>query len=222
MHVGGWRDATGRLHTLRHDGPEHVAAIAPTRSGKGVGLVVPTLLTWPASLVVNDQKGELWNLTAGWRAREADTIVLRFDPGAAEGSAHFNPLEEIRLATPHEVGDVQNLVTILVDPEGKGLIDHWAKTSHAFLTGAILHVLYAAREKGRAGTLPDVALALSDPNRPIDGLYRDMLIFAAGHAPILGRQALYFQDAELAARARLAPPRPRRRPAFRLILREAS
>ena len=31
---------------LRHDGPEHVMAFAPTRSGKGVGLVVPTLLSW--------------------------------------------------------------------------------------------------------------------------------------------------------------------------------
>ncbi len=50
----------------------------------------------------------------------------------------------------------------------------------------------------------------------------DMLIFAAGHAPILGTQALYFQDAELAVRARLAPPEPRRRPAFKLILKEAS
>src|ERR1700722_11527669 len=58
--VGGWTDPkTDYLHYLRHDGPEHVAALAPTRSGKGVGLVVPTALTWPASMVVNDMKGEL-------------------------------------------------------------------------------------------------------------------------------------------------------------------
>ena len=63
VYVGGWRDERGRLHYLRHNGPEHVAAIAPTRSGKGVGLVVPTLLSWPHSLVVNDQKAELWHLT---------------------------------------------------------------------------------------------------------------------------------------------------------------
>jgi type IV secretion system protein VirD4 len=131
--------------------------------------------------VVNDQKGELWNLTSGWRARAAGNQVLRFDPGAAEGSTRFNPLDEIRLGTIHEVGDVQNLVTILVDPEGKGLIAHWAKTSHAFLTGAILHVLYTAREKGGRGTLPDVAVALSDPDRPIDGLPRHA-------AELLGRR----------------------------------
>ena len=55
------------------DGPEHIAAIAPTRSGKGVGLVVPTLLSWPHSVVVNDQKGELWNLTSAWRRKRPAT-----------------------------------------------------------------------------------------------------------------------------------------------------
>ncbi|WP_256754900.1 type IV secretory system conjugative DNA transfer family protein, partial [Mesorhizobium sp. Mes31] len=45
---------------LRHDGPEHVLCFAPTRSGKGVGLVVPSLLTWPSSAVVHDIKGENW------------------------------------------------------------------------------------------------------------------------------------------------------------------
>ncbi len=175
VYVGGWRDARQRLHYLRHNGPEHVAAIAPTRSGKGVGLVVPTLLSWPHSVVVNDQKGELWNLTAAWRKKEAGNAVMKFDPGAAEGSIGFNPLEEIRLGTIHEVGDVQNLVTILVDPEGKGLVDHWAKTSHAFLIGAVLHVLYKARAQGKTGCLPDVANALSDPDQRIESLYFEMI-----------------------------------------------
>ena len=175
VYVGGWRDGRGRLRYLRHNGPEHIAAIAPTRSGKGVGLVVPTLLSWPHSVVVNDQKAELWNLTAAWRKGEAGNVVMKFDPGAEEGSVSFNPLEEIRLGTLHEVGDVQNLVTILVDPEGKGLVDHWAKTSHAFLTGAILHVLYKKRAEGKVGSLPDVALALSDPDRKVMSLYLEMI-----------------------------------------------
>ena len=64
--LGRWRD-----EYLRHDGPEHVLCFAPTRSGKGVGLVVPTLLTWPGSAIVHDIKGENWALTAGWRARSA-------------------------------------------------------------------------------------------------------------------------------------------------------
>lgn len=175
VYVGAWTDARGRVHYLRHDGPEHVAVVAPTRSGKGVGLVVPTLLSWPESVVVNDQKAELWHLTAGWRRAHADNVVLRFEPTAPEGSAGFNPLGEIRVGTPYEVGDAQNLVTILVDPDGKGLADHWAKTSHAFLTGLVLHLQHRARAAGREATLPDVAFALSDPARPIEALYAEML-----------------------------------------------
>lgn len=59
--VGGYRDKKDQLHYLRHDGPEHVIAIAPTRSGKGVGLVLPTMLTWQHSMLISDIKGELWN-----------------------------------------------------------------------------------------------------------------------------------------------------------------
>ena len=75
--LGRWRG-----DYLRHDGPEHVLCFAPTRSGKGVGLVVPTLLTWPGSAIVHDIKGENWTLTAGWRARFGR--VLLFDPTNAE------------------------------------------------------------------------------------------------------------------------------------------
>lgn len=174
VYVGGWRDPKGRLHYLRHNGPEHIAAIAPTRSGKGVGLVVPTLLSWPHSVVVNDQKAELWAMTSGWRQQVAGNRVLKFDPASPSGSVAFNPLEEVRVGTIHEVGDVQNLVTIIVDPEGKGMSDHWSKTAHAFLTGLIIHLGYIARAQGRSATLPDVVAALSDPNRDVKALYEEM------------------------------------------------
>jgi P-type conjugative transfer protein TrbG len=97
---------------LRHDGPEHVLCFAPTRSGKGVGLVVPTLLTWPHSAIVHDIKGENWELTAGFRARFSR--VLLFDP-TNEASAAYNPLMEVRRGTS-EVRDVQNIADVLVDP----------------------------------------------------------------------------------------------------------
>lgn len=187
VYVGAWQDSAGRFRYLRHNGPEHIAAIAPTRSGKGVGLVIPTLLSWPHSTVVHDMKGELWSLTAGWRQKEAKNKVLKFDPAAESGSCHFNPLEEIRLGTTSEVADVQNLVTIIVDPDGRGLNDHWTKTAHAFLTGVTLHLLYKAKNDNEAriakngnaelttACLYDVAYALSDPKRPITDLYDEML-----------------------------------------------
>ncbi len=141
---------------LRHHGPEHVMAFAPTRSGKGVGLVVPTLLSWPGSTVIHDIKGENWQITAGWRSRFSHCLL--FNPTDAK-SAAYNPLLEVRRGM-HEVRDVQNIADILVDPEGAlERRNHWEKTSHALLVGAILHVLYASEDK----TLRGVANFLSDP-----------------------------------------------------------
>ena len=149
-----------RNRYLRHDGPEHILAVAPTRSGKGVGLVIPTLLTWPGSAVIHDIKGENWALTAGWRARFSDCLL--FDPVSPQ-SVRFNPLLEVRRGLD-EVRDVQNIADILVDPEGaRERRDHWEKTAHALLVGAILHVLYAEEEK----TLARVANFLADPARSI-------------------------------------------------------
>lgn len=155
-------------HYLRHDGPEHVLAFAPTRSGKGVGLVVPTLLSWPHSAVIHDIKGENWQLTAGWRASFSHCLL--FNPTDPK-SAAYNPLLEVRRGA-HEVRDVQNIADILVDPEGAlERRNHWEKTSHALLVGAILHVLYAGEDK----TLRGVANFLSDPACPFEvALYRMM------------------------------------------------
>src|SRR3546814_916691 len=143
---------------LRHDGPEHVMAFAPTRSGKGVGLVIPTLLSWTGSAVIHDIKGENWQLTAGWRSRFSHALL--FNPTDIR-SARYNPLLEVRRGA-HEVRDVQNIADILVDPEGvRERRNHWEKTSHSLLVGAILHILYAEEEK----TLARVATFLSDPQR---------------------------------------------------------
>jgi type IV secretion system protein VirD4 len=160
----------GRWHGayLRHHGPEHVLCFAPTRSGKGVGLVVPTLLTWPGSAIVHDIKGENWGLTAGWRARFGR--VLLFDPTNTQ-SAAYNPLLEVRRGE-WEVRDVQNIADVLVDPEGAlEKRNHWEKTSHSLLVGTILHILYAEKDK----TLASVANFLSDPKRPIETTLRSMM-----------------------------------------------
>ena len=153
---------------LRHDGPEHVMAFAPTRSGKGVGLVIPTLLSWTGSAVIHDIKGENWQLTAGWRSRFSHCLL--FNPTDSR-SARYNPLLEVRRGA-EEVRDVQNIADILVDPEGAlERRNHWEKTSHSLLVGAILHVLYAEEEK----TLARVACLLSDPERSFAATLKVMM-----------------------------------------------
>ncbi len=153
---------------LRHDGAEHVLCFAPTRSGKGVGLVIPSLLTWPGSAIVHDIKGENWDITAGFRSTFSRT--LRFDP-TSQASAAYNPLLEVRRGI-NEVRDVQNIADILVDPEGSlEKRNHWEKTSHALLVGAILHVLYAGANKSLAG----VAAFLSNPDETIENTLGAMM-----------------------------------------------
>ena len=153
---------------IRHDGPEHVMAIAPTRSGKGVGLVIPTLLSWTDSAVIHDIKGENWQLTSGWRSTFSHCLL--FDPTNAQ-SAKYNPLLEVRKGEC-EVRDVQNIADILVDPEGMlERRNHWEKTAHSLLVGAILHILYAERDK----TLARVASFLSDPDRSFEKTLRVMM-----------------------------------------------
>jgi type IV secretion system protein VirD4 len=179
--LGRWRD-----DYLRHDGPEHVLCFAPTRSGKGVGLVIPTLLTWPGSAIVHDIKGENWTLTAGWRARFGRVLI--FDPTNAQ-SAAYNPLLEVRRGE-WEVRDVQNIADVLVDPEGAlEKRNHWEKTSHSLLVGTILHVLYAEPDK----TLAGVANFLSDPKRPIETTLRAMMttphLGEAGVHPVVASAA---------------------------------
>ena len=149
-------------------GPGHVLCFAPTRSGKGVGLVIPTLLSWRHSVLVYDMKKELWHITAGWRRQFS--YCWRFEPSSPT-SLHYNPLFEV----PRGDGDVrqaQNIADILIDPDGtQERRDHWQKTACDLLVGAILHVLYAGPRPSLAGVLE----LLSDPARDHEQILKVMM-----------------------------------------------
>ena len=149
-----------RTRYLRHDGPEHVLCFAPTRSGKGVGLVVPTLLTWSGSCIVHDIKGENWTLTAGFRAKHGR--VLLFDPTNVH-SAAYNPLLEVRQGE-WEVRDVQNIADILVDPEGSlDKRNHWERPAIACLSAR--SCMFSVREGQDAGGRRQLPVRSAPPGR---------------------------------------------------------
>ncbi len=181
VYVGAWQEPKGPLHYLRHNGPEHILAFAPSRSGKGVSLVIPTLLSWPHSAVVFDLKGENWALSAGWRKSEGHA-VLAFDPTDTQGrGVGYNPLEEVRIGTEYEIADAQNIVQQIIDPDGKGLESHWDKTSFMFLVGVVLYTIHHRNhEKSQTpASLADVAETLSS-SAGIDQLYARMKSNAYG------------------------------------------
>lgn len=189
VYIGAWQDKKKNIRYLQHNGPEHIMAFAPTRSGKGVGLVLPTLLSWPHSAVVLDIKGENWELTSGWRQQYAGNKVLKFDPGSADGSSiKFNPLEEIRVGTEYEVADVQNLAIMLMDTDGEGLDDFWKQSGFSFLVGLILHTIYKVRNE-KSGEVANLSLLysiLNDPALEITEVIEEMLIYKHIIDPLTG------------------------------------
>jgi len=165
IYLATWLKAFGK-RILRDVSEGHVCAIAPTRSGKGVGVVIPTLLTWPDSVVVMDIKGENFRLTAG-RRKQLGSVVLKFDPTAG-GSCCFNPFDEIPVGSPDEWGEIDNIATSLLDPRGRGaaMDSHWDRQGVGWVGAALCHLLYAEQDK----TLRGLAhlIAGFDPASPGD------------------------------------------------------
>lgn len=117
-----------------------------TRSGKGRGHVVPTLLYWGGSVLVHDPKRELWHITAGWRSGFSHALFL--DP-RDPASARWNPLAEI-MPGPGELAQIQRLVAILSDPGGVRDDEAiWDKAASEILEAVILHVLHVGPDGDR-------------------------------------------------------------------------
>ena len=126
---------------LVYSGVEHAIIVGASRSGKGAGHVVPTLIAWPQSAFIYDRKGELWHITADHRKQFSHTFYFApTDPN----TVRWNPLFEVRKG-PMEIADIQNVVGILVDPLGRkaGDLNFWDQSATDFFTAVILHVLYA-------------------------------------------------------------------------------
>jgi type IV secretion system protein VirD4 len=153
-----------RTEYLRHDGPEHCLVVAPTQSGKGVGLVIPTLLSWPHSMFVRDIKRELFEISSGWRRKHANNKILRYEPAHPTDSCAWNVIEEIRRDS-HQTQDIQNLCGLLVDVDGTGKTGThkpWIVAAEELLFGLILHLLYKSPLAGRTPTLTDCCNALKN------------------------------------------------------------
>jgi type IV secretion system protein VirD4 len=123
----------GRL--LVFGGAEHVMLYAPTRTGKGVGVVIPNLLTWPDSVVVLDVKRENWDATAGFRAAHGQQVVL-FDPLDPEGrTARYNPLGHIDRADPIAVLDELQRIAAMLFPHPPAADPFWADSARTGFIG---------------------------------------------------------------------------------------
>jgi type IV secretion system protein VirD4 len=116
-------------------GAEHVMLYAPTRTGKGVGVVIPNLLTWPDSVVVLDVKRENWDATAGFRAQH-DQMVFLFDPLDPHGrTARYNPLGHIDRTDPIQVLDELQRIAVMLFPHPHNTEPFWADSARTGFVG---------------------------------------------------------------------------------------
>jgi type IV secretion system protein VirD4 len=126
-------------HYLMFDGQQHAIISAPTRSGKGVGIVIPNLLNWPDSAVVLDIKQENWKKTSGFRRKHGQECFL-FNPVAADYRSHrYNPLTYISTDPNFRIDDIQKIGNMLF-PDQPGTDPIWTATPRSLFLGVVLYL----------------------------------------------------------------------------------
>ena len=121
-----------------------------------MGLVIPSLLAWEESAVIYDIKGENWAKTAGFRSQRGH-LCFKFSPVEEQASSRFNPLSEVRVFTPRDVSDAQNIANMIVRTgEDSPQERYWQDAAASITTGMILHVCYEAALEGRVACFADL------------------------------------------------------------------
>jgi len=125
---------------LQLKGQLHAILSAPTRSGKGVGVVVPNLLSWNQSVVVLDIKQENWDITSLYRQKHGQKCFL-FNPLATDYRTHkYNPLSYIDLNPDFRINDIQKIANMLF-PDRPNTDPIWTSTPRSFFLGVVLFLI---------------------------------------------------------------------------------
>lgn len=148
---------------LTYGGYQFVILAAPTRSGKGVGIVVPNCLNYSDSLVVLDIKGENFDITSGFRAKHGQKVYL-FAPFDEAGVTHrYNPLEYISDDPAQRLGDIDPIGTALYSG-GNQNDKFWSENAKDLFRGLCLFVL---ERKDLPKTFGEILRQASGKGKPL-------------------------------------------------------
>ena len=145
----------GKMHgkLLRLSGQQFAILAAPTRSGKGVGVVIPNLLDYDGSVVVLDIKQENFDLTSGWRAQQGQEVYL-FNPFADDRRTHrWNPLSYVSGDPAFRVSDLLGIATMLY-PDGDDKDKFWTSQARNAFMAFSLYLFEQAADLGRGAPQP--------------------------------------------------------------------
>jgi type IV secretion system protein VirD4 len=148
-----------------HAGGTNTLMIAPTRSGKGVGSIIPTCLNFPGSMIIFDPKGELFFTTAGFR--QQFSRILKFSP-ISRDTVRFNPMAEVELSEQAFADIGLILGNMFEEPKrgNDGASQFFDNMAQDLLTGLIFHVLssglYPREQQNLNGVLGILSQAASE------------------------------------------------------------
>lgn len=142
----------GKIVFNSEDG--HIYVNGPTRAGKGISIIIPTLLSYTESVFVYDIKKENFEKTAGWRRKFSHVVKLEF---ASPDSAHFNALSYVTKGDT-EIRELQNIIANLANPDGgEDDSDYWTLSAKNLILACMLHLLYSQEDPGSPpASLPGV------------------------------------------------------------------
>lgn len=130
----------------------HVLVSAPTGSGKGVGLVIPNLLSWRGSVIALDVKKENFRITSGFKAKYSAGGVYMFSPRSEETHC-FNPLDTVRRDSQYKISDIRDLAYILIPKDSGGEHSMWETEARDLFEGLALYVIDSENTQATFGEI---------------------------------------------------------------------
>ena len=162
--IGYVKTLSGKLKLLYDTSMIHIALFLPTRGGKGVGYIIPSLVAGlkERSTFISDIKKENYELTSWYGAKILKHRILKFEP-MSELSNSYNFLSEVRYGTNYEIEDCRIIGTMIVG-EDESKDPFWgdsAKDTISTLTSYVHYKEVSSRPE-EDPDITDVRVSLND------------------------------------------------------------